>query len=129
LGNNRQNEKSYKTIGIMKNSDKYLGKDSEPEDKISQTLKSFENIEPIESSSDWEKTLMDKISASKSNPEGLNITSPKFMVMIVTLIAVNIGFVANVLNNSSKDLSKPSRDTDLQQLSKELFTGTTSTKN
>jgi hypothetical protein len=115
----------------MKNSDKYLGKDSELEDKISQTLKAFENIEPIESFSDWEKTLMDKISASKSksNPEGLNITSPKFMVMIVTLIAVNIGFVANVLNNSSKDLSKPSRDTDLQQLSKELFTGTTSTKN
>jgi hypothetical protein len=92
------------------------------ETKINQTIYEFENLGTIEPSTEWNQSLMEKISSKKSNSSGM-----KYVVLIFFLTLINITFL--ILYSKNESVSQTSqKGEDLKSISNELLISPNSTK-
>jgi hypothetical protein len=85
---------------------------------VVQKLADFESIGNISPSKEWNDSMMKRLSFENSQPTS-NKSVTKYTIVILILILVNIGFIANSFLRSSQ----PSfiRNNDLNVISKELM--------
>lgn len=87
--------------------------------KIMAALEAFDAIENIQTTDNWNATLMAKIANTKIKTP-ITPFSAKFATMITCLVLINVGFVtATIFSND--DNQAPTRDKTLKTLSKELL--------
>ena len=92
--------------------------EQELNNRVSQTLQEFESIENIQPSAEWNDSLMQRLSVAKQNST-TTFYLPKYAVVIAFVVMANIGFVFKTMMNDSQQT--PSRDKELQVISKELL--------
>lgn len=101
-------------------------KESELNDKLTQKLYEFENIETLQPTSEWNQLLLEKIALSKSTSKARS-TRSIITVIVVCFITINFGiFINSIFSNSDK---YSSRKVDLQVISNEFLNNPISTHN
>jgi hypothetical protein len=88
---------------------------------IMQKLKEFENLEKIQTSPEWNTSLMNKLNNKKPNQFA------KFAIVILLIILINIGFLINSINNGASQYVD--RGKQLSLISNEFLINTSSSKN
>jgi hypothetical protein len=87
-------------------------------DAIHQALQEFEALENIQVSASWHEGLLNRVRASqRTTPSRVHFN--KITLVMVVVIAVNIGFV---LNSVFGNFQSTKRDAEWQVISNELFT-------
>jgi hypothetical protein len=76
-------------------------KDSHFNSKVIQKLQEFESLEDIQPSAGWNDSLMRKLKSSGSNHPGRSVTA-RFAIIVILIIAANLGFILNLFNNHSR---------------------------
>ena len=93
-------------------------KGSEVNNRVLQTLSAFEELDNIESSAEWNRSLLDKIDTVKPQST-LGFPKMSFTMVMLFILLINVGFILNtVLNTSQKSTSHKS---ELQLISKEIL--------
>ena len=93
-------------------------KEQELNNRVSQTLEEFESMESIQPTSEWNDSLMQKLSVAKQNSiAGFSLS--KYAVVMLFVVIANIGFVFKTVINDSQQT--PNRDKELQVIVKELL--------
>lgn len=101
---------------------------------ISQKLKEFDELGIIEPTSEWNRSLLDKLAVTNKQSRS-PLRKVQISVAIALIIIVNIGFIVTITNSNNQQgtlkqsLSYQSadRDKELQTLSKELLINPIST--
>ena len=93
-------------------------KESEVKNSVSDALTLFENLGEIETTHQWQQSLMDRIATAKS-VSSVGFPKKSFTVIMLFILLINAGFILNsVLKTSTKSSSHKS---ELQLISKELL--------
>ena len=93
-------------------------KEQELKKKIFNAIQEFESLENIESSTEWNNSLIQKLSHKKPNSRFV-IASPNYLLIVMLIAALNIGFIFKTINTNSNQTS--SRKEELKLVSKELL--------
>ncbi len=100
--------------------------EQELNNRVSQTLQEFESMENIQPSSEWNDSLMQKLSVAKPNSIA-RFSSSKYALLMLLVVIANIGFIFKTTMNESQQT--PSREKELQVISKELLSNSSSINN
>ena len=101
-------------------------KKQELENRVSQVLHEFDSLENLQPSTEWNDSLMQKLSVTKPNSIALYSTS-KLAILILFVVMANVGFIFKTVMNDSQQI--PSRANELQVISKELLINSSSINN
>ncbi len=85
--------------------------------KVNQLMSDFENTEEIWVSSEWNQSLLNKLSSNKRNLG--KSRSRKIVYILLIVFVANAGIVLNIINNKSNQLIK--QESKLKTISKELL--------
>jgi hypothetical protein len=94
--------------------------------KVMDALKEFETIENIETTDDWNRSLMERLASVKPRSAS-PFTSTKMLVAIVFVVTLNIYFLLNALVIHPGYSAH--RNNDLKVISRELLINPISIKN
>jgi hypothetical protein len=93
-------------------------KESEFTEKVIRKLNEFEIMQDIHPSAGWRESLMEKIASSKPRHVS-NTPSAGFVVSVLFIVLLNLGFVLNsIINNSHKPSFK---ENEMHLISEELL--------
>ena len=67
-------------------------KKQELENRVSQVLHEFDSLENLQPSTEWNDSLMQKLSVTKPNSIALYSTS-KLAILILFVVMANVGFI------------------------------------
>lgn len=93
-------------------------KEQELNKKVFESIQEFESIGNIESSVEWNNSLIQKISLAKPNSR-FAMASPRYLLIVMLIVVLNIGLIFKVINISSSQIS--SRKEELKFVSKEFL--------
>ena len=93
-------------------------KEQELNKKVFESIQEFESIGNIESSVEWNNSLIQKISLAKPNSRFVMV-SHKYLLIVMLIAVLNIGLIFKAINISSNQI--PSRKEELKLVSKELL--------
>lgn len=91
--------------------------------KALKTLKDFECMEDIQPSSDWNISMMARISSAKINPVPGSAV-PRVALVLLVVILANLGIILSAISNNNRQ--SLNRGTQLQVISKEFLINPTS---
>jgi hypothetical protein len=93
-------------------------KESELSSKVKQKLSEFDTIGSIQPSEAWNQSLMHRLAASRQSSNS-DLASVRFLIVVLLLVLINIGFILNTVIRKSNQTSL--RDDDLQTISEQLL--------
>jgi hypothetical protein len=92
-------------------------KESLLSDKVILKLKDFETMERIQASTGWNESLMARLESRKPDRVS-NIPAAGFVVSLLFIVLINLGFVlTSIINNSNPSY----KEKDMQVISQELL--------
>jgi hypothetical protein len=101
-------------------------KESELTDQARHKLYEFETIADIQTSSDWNNSLMNRLHSVKPN-SGSGFVSIKLTFVVMFLVLINMGFILNsIIKNTSQSQV---RDIELNVVVNELLINPVSINN
>jgi hypothetical protein len=88
------------------------------DDRVLQKLNEFETIESIQPSSEWNRSLMEKLDTVKPF-KSKGYSSVGIAVIVIFVVVINLGFLLKSLMDNTEKSQQ--RDADLKVISKELL--------
>jgi hypothetical protein len=101
-------------------------KESELNNKVSESLSAFDRLEPIQPSSEWQRSLSGRLESAKYKNAESNLPV-RLAIALIIIFLVNIAVILNSFNNNKSRVNN--RSSDLEKISKEILINPVSLSN